>query len=115
MSSKAATTTPEKPTTAAEASKKGTDDYVKAQKAQRESQSELENQEVTDNQIAQQFSSNPANEEDMAHMKRINNAGAAFAQVIKDNTRNCADQTAAIRLVRLAKMTANACVMLKGR
>lgn len=115
MSTKTATASPKTPPTAAEASKKGTDDYVAAQKAQRENQSELENQQVTDNQIAQQFSSNPANEEDTAHMKRINNAGAAFAQVIKDNTRNCADQTAAIRLVRLARMSANACVVLKGR
>lgn len=43
-------------------------------------------------------------------------AGAkAFARVILVNTPKCADQSAAIRKVREAVMTANASVALQGR
>lgn len=37
-----------------------------------------------------------------------------FARTILDNTPNCADQQAALRLLREAVMTANASVALKG-
>lgn len=37
-----------------------------------------------------------------------------LAQVIVDNTPSCADQTAAVRLVREAVMTANAAIALDG-
>lgn len=38
-----------------------------------------------------------------------------FAQVIVDNTPGSADQTAAIRLLREAVMTANASIALNGK
>ena len=41
-------------------------------------------------------------------------AARAFAQVILDNTPACADRSAAIRKVREAVMTANACIALDG-
>lgn len=41
-------------------------------------------------------------------------AGRNLAQVIAENTPVCADQTAAIRLVREAVMTANAAIALNG-
>ena len=45
----------------------------------------------------------------------INEAAKAFARAIRDNTKPCADQSAAIRQVREARMTANAAVALDGR
>jgi hypothetical protein len=38
-----------------------------------------------------------------------------LGQVIVDNTPTCADQTAAIRLLREAVMTANAAIALDGK
>ncbi len=52
--------------------------------------------------------------DDPAHYEAIRSAGKAFAQAILDNTPRCADQTAAIRKVREAVMTANASIALKG-
>lgn len=45
----------------------------------------------------------------------IRAAAKTFAQVIVDNTPSCADQTAAIRKLREAVMTANAAIALKGQ
>jgi hypothetical protein len=45
----------------------------------------------------------------------IRAAAKAFAQVIVDNTPPCADQSAAVRHVRDAAMTANAAVALRGQ
>lgn len=45
----------------------------------------------------------------------IREAGYALAKVIAENTAPCADQSAAIRKVREAVMTANAAVALHGR
>lgn len=44
----------------------------------------------------------------------IRQAAKLFARTILENTPQCADQTAAIREVRNAVMTANAAVALKG-
>lgn len=44
----------------------------------------------------------------------IRAAAKQFAQVLVANTPKCADQSAAIRLLREAVMTANAAVALKG-
>jgi len=52
--------------------------------------------------------------DDPQKYEAIRTAGKAFAQAILDNTPKCADQTAAIRKVREAVMTANASVALKG-
>jgi len=38
-----------------------------------------------------------------------------LGHVIVDNTPNCADQTAAVRLLREAVMTANAAIALQGK
>lgn len=44
----------------------------------------------------------------------IRNAGMNLAEIIVDNTPSSADQTAAIRKVREAIMTANASIACKG-
>ena len=46
---------------------------------------------------------------------RVRDAARVFAVAILDETPACADQSAAIRLVREAVMTANAAIALKGR
>lgn len=45
----------------------------------------------------------------------IRNAAKELGQVIVDNTPASADQTAAIRLLREAVMTANAAIALNGK
>jgi hypothetical protein len=45
----------------------------------------------------------------------LRSAAADFADTILDNTPTCADQQAALRLVREAVMTANAAVALNGK
>lgn len=45
----------------------------------------------------------------------VREAAIAFAQAIADNTPCCPDQSAAIRLVREARATANAAIALEGR
>jgi glycyl-tRNA synthetase beta subunit len=47
--------------------------------------------------------------------ERIREAAKQLATVIQDNTPQCADQTAALRKVREAVMTANASIALDGR
>lgn len=49
-----------------------------------------------------------------AQYERIRAAAFEFAKTIVENTPRCADQSAAIRHVREAVMTANASVALKG-
>ena len=44
----------------------------------------------------------------------IRDAAKVFAQVVIDNTPECADQSAAIRKIREAVMTANAAIALDG-
>lgn len=46
--------------------------------------------------------------------RAINDAAKQLARVILDHTPACADQQAAVRLVREARMTANAAVALGG-
>lgn len=43
----------------------------------------------------------------------INAAAKAFARVVLENTPSSADQSATIRLIRLARMTANASIALE--
>ena len=47
--------------------------------------------------------------------KHIREAARDFAEAIFDNTPKCADQTAALRKVREAMMTANAAIACKGK
>lgn len=44
----------------------------------------------------------------------LRSAAKAFAQAVIDNTPPCADQSAAIRKIREAVMTANAAIALEG-
>lgn len=53
--------------------------------------------------------------EDIKAHNHIRNAAYEFAAVILENTPSSADQTAAIRKVREAVMTANAAIALKGK
>ena len=52
--------------------------------------------------------------EQLEHYAEIRFAASNFIQVILLNTPECADQTAAIRKVREAMMTANAAIALRG-
>lgn len=52
---------------------------------------------------------------DAAAYTRVRKAGRQFSEVILNNTRSSADQSAAIRKVREAVMTANAAIALRGR
>ena len=53
--------------------------------------------------------------EDIEKYTMLRDAAKEFAKVIIENTPVCADQTAAIRKIREAVMTANASIALKGR
>lgn len=61
------------------------------------------------------FSYHPPEPGQGAKYERIRDAALVFAEVIIDNTPSSPDQTAAIRKVREAVMTANAAVALKGK
>lgn len=75
----------------------------------------LERVAITSGQIQQWFENHGLDDEQAQRVERIRQAGAAFAQIIRDNSPNCADQTAALRKVREAVFTANAAVALRGR
>lgn len=68
---------------------------------------------ITDAMIENWFTyhSDPA---DLEKFQAINKAAIDLAKVIRDNTPPSADQSAAIRLVREARMTANAAIACKG-
>jgi len=57
----------------------------------------------------------PKGKEDVDAYSKIREAGKHLAQTIIDNTAASADQTAAIRLVREAVMTANAARACGGK
>jgi len=70
---------------------------------------------VTDSALMALFTPSVPDAEQQQQIKMITRACSACAQVIRDNSNNCADRAAAIRHVREAKMTAVACVMHHGR
>lgn len=53
--------------------------------------------------------------EQLPKYERLRAAAKAFAQVIEEETPPCADQSAALRHVREAVMTANASIALGGK
>ena len=53
--------------------------------------------------------------EDLTHYAALRESAKAFAETIAKHTPTSADQSAAIRLVREAVMTANAAVACKGK
>ncbi len=75
----------------------------------------LDNVQITDVQIANWFKYHKPDDEAVDRIQRIRTAAGALAQIIKDNTPNCADQAAALRHVRDAMMTANASIVCRGR
>jgi hypothetical protein len=61
------------------------------------------------------FSYHAPQGDDLEKYAKLRAAAKQFAEVILANTPRCADQTAAVRKVREAVMTANAAVALKGK
>jgi hypothetical protein len=61
------------------------------------------------------FSYHPVEADQVAKYEAIRAAAKQFAKTILENTPRSADQSAAIRKIREAVMTANASVALKGR
>lgn len=66
----------------------------------------LDRVRITDNQLGRIFGVAELDEEQKLHAANIRKAGAAFAQIIVNETRNGPDRQAAIRKVREATMTA---------
>jgi hypothetical protein len=61
------------------------------------------------------FKYHPPEPDQLAKYESIRAAAKVFAAIILENTPKSADQTASIRKLREAVMTANACIALKGR
>ena len=68
-----------------------------------------------DPQIENWFVYHPATPEQAAKYQQIRDAAKLLAYTIKANTPGCADQTAALRKVREAVMTANAAIACGGK
>lgn len=60
------------------------------------------------------FSYHPPNPETLPKYAAINQAAKNFAEIILQNCPSSADRSAAIRLIRDARMTANAAIALNG-
>lgn len=71
--------------------------------------------EITQEQLDNWFTYHPPGPGDQEAYVAMRDAAKNFAEVIVANTPSCADQTAAIRLVRNAVMTANAARACGGR
>ena len=65
---------------------------------------------MTAKEIDNWFSYHTPNQEQINKYQVIRNTARSLAMVILDNTPSCADQTAAIRKLREAVMTANAAI-----
>jgi hypothetical protein len=61
------------------------------------------------------FTYHPTEPGDISKYEQIRDAALSFARVVVANTPISADQSAAVRYIRNAVMTANAAVALKGR
>jgi hypothetical protein len=80
-----------------------------------ESQSETPSKIMTlEEKINDIFTYHAPNPNQQIKYQNIRESAKQFAKVIYENTPACADQSAAIRLVREAVMTANASIALKG-
>ena len=64
--------------------------------------------------LAQLFAYHPPTDEQLPKYAAINQAAKNFAEVILQNCPASTDRSAAIRLIRDARMTANASVALNG-
>ena len=65
---------------------------------------------ISEKQLREWFTYHPPTAVQVPQYIAIRDAGLAFAKIIVDNTPMGADQTAAIRKVREAVMTANAAI-----
>lgn len=72
-------------------------------------------EKVTPEQLNNWFTYHAPTETDLAAYKILRDAGKRFAEQIIALTPESADQTAAIRKVREAVMTANAAIACKGK
>lgn len=70
---------------------------------------------ITQDNLDNWFTYHAPTSEQLLHYEAIRNAAGDFARVIVDHTPPSADQSAAIRLIREATMTANASVACGGR
>lgn len=70
---------------------------------------------ITSEMLDNWFTDHASTEAQKAEYLAIRDAGRAFAVVIATNTPPSADQTAAIRKVREAVMTANAAIACEGK
>lgn len=68
---------------------------------------------ITPEQINNIFSYHAPREDQIPRYTAIREAARAFAYVLINNTPACADQSAAMRLLREAVMTANAAIALE--
>lgn len=64
--------------------------------------------------LAQLFAYHPPTSDTIPKYSAINQAAKNFAEVILQNCPSSADRSAAIRLIRDARMTANASIALNG-
>lgn len=69
---------------------------------------------ITDDQLTNWFTYHRPTDEDQKNYTAITDAALAFARVVRDHTPPGADQSAALRQIREARMTANAAVACKG-
>ena len=70
---------------------------------------------ITNEQLDNWFTYHSPKEDQPAKYLAIRESGKAFATAIRDNTPPSADQTAAIRKVREAVMTANQSIACDGK
>lgn len=70
---------------------------------------------LTDEQIEDMMTYHAPTDDMIAKFEAIRQAAIYFATQIRDNCPLSADSSAAIRLVREARMTANAAIALGGR
>lgn len=75
----------------------------------------LDQMQVTDTQIVRWFEHRTPDQEQLEKISRVRSACAACAQIIKNSVPGSPDQTAAIRKVREASMTAVAAIVCQGR
>lgn len=70
---------------------------------------------MTNEQLQHWFTYHKPSPDQLPKYEAIRDAGLAFAKVLVENTPPSADQTAAVRKVREAVMTANAAIACEGK
>lgn len=70
---------------------------------------------ITETELHNWFTYHAPEPHQIAKYQAIRESALAFAWTVLNNTPSCADQTAAIRKIREAVMTANAAIACEGR